>query len=98
MLGSFLRSAIFPAPKFCDTMAEIALRVCPSIQMSAERKVPTIPTAARDSVPNSAMLPTIAASVLDKTGSAIPAMIAGIASCWILPNEMLVVALLKLQN
>lgn len=62
-------------------MAEMALRVCPSIHISIERKEPTIPTAASASTLFSAMLPTTAASVLDSTGSAIPAMSAGTASC-----------------
>ena len=70
-----------PAPKFCEIIAEIALRVCAKIHIIVEIKDPTIPTAAKDSVPNSAMLPTTAASVEDNTGSAIPAIIAGNANC-----------------
>ena len=46
-----------------------------------ERKDPTIPTAASDSVQNSEIFPTTAASVEDNTGSAIPAIIAGNANC-----------------
>ena len=79
--GKSLSSSILPAPKFWDTIAEIALRLWARIQMSIERKDPTIPTAASDSVPYSGILPTTAASVLESTGSAMPDSIAGIASC-----------------
>jgi len=51
--------------------------------MSIERKEPTIPAAARDSNPSTGILPTIAVSVMDKRGSAIPAMVAGIAKAFI---------------
>jgi hypothetical protein len=61
-------------------MAEIALRVCPRIQISIDRKAPTIPTAPKDSSPLTGMLPTIAVSVMDRIGSAIPAMVAGMAN------------------
>lgn len=69
-------------------MADIADLVCARIQIIVDKKDPTIPTAASDSVPYSERLPTTAASVEDNTGSAIPAMIAGNANCWILLNEM----------
>jgi hypothetical protein len=69
-------------------MAEMALRVCPSIHISIERKEPTIPTAASASTLFSAMLPTTAASVLESTGSAIPAISAGTASCCMRLNEI----------
>jgi hypothetical protein len=48
-----------------------------------ERKDETIPTAASDSVALIEMWPTMAASVNDKMGSEIPAMIAGTASLFI---------------
>lgn len=57
----------------------MALRVCPRIHISIDKKEPTIPTAARDSRPYVCMFPTIAVSVIDKTGSAMPAMVAGMA-------------------
>ena len=79
--GKLYKSVIFPAPRFCDTIAEIALLLCAKIHMSIDRKEPTIPTAARDSVPYWGIFPTIAASVLERIGSAIPDNIAGMASC-----------------
>ena len=66
----------------------MALRVCPNIQISIDKNEPTIPTAARDSVLNASIFPTTAASVLDSIGSAIPAIIAGMASCWIRLKEI----------
>lgn len=77
--GSVLSSSSLPAPRYCEIMAEMALRVWPKIQISAERKEPTIPTAASASVPFTGMFPTIAASVIEITGSAIPAISAGMA-------------------
>ena len=53
-----------------------------------EIKAPTIPTAARDSVALISMFPTIAVSVIERIGSAIPAIRAGIASLFIFLNEM----------
>jgi hypothetical protein len=76
-------------------MAEIALLLWARIQISMERKDPTIPTAASASVPNSGIFPTTAASVLDNTGSAIPDKIAGIASCCILLKEISVLIAFK---
>ena len=61
-------------------MAEMALRVCPKIQINIDKKEPTIPAAAKDAIPSTGILPTMAVSVIDKIGSAIPAMVAGIAS------------------
>ena len=61
-------------------MDDIALRDCPSTHISMDKKVVTIPTAAKDSVALMGICPTIAASVSDSIGSEIPAMIAGIAS------------------
>jgi len=48
--------------------------------MSIERKDETIPTAANDSVAFTEIWPTIAASVKDKIGSEIPAIMAGTAN------------------
>lgn len=61
-------------------IADMALRVCPSIQISIDKKDPTIPAAAKDSSPSTGILPTMAVSVIDSSGSAIPAIVAGIAS------------------
>ena len=60
-------------------MAEIALRVWPITQMSMDKKEPTIPAAAKDSNPSTGMFPTIAVSVIESTGSAIPEIVAGMA-------------------
>lgn len=77
--GKLLISSILPAPKYCEIIAEIALLVCPKIHISIDKKAPTIPTAARDSRLSVLIFPTIAVSVIDKIGSAIPAIVAGIA-------------------
>ena len=69
-----------PAPRYWAMIAEMALRVCPRIHISMDRKEPTIPTAARDSRPSPGMFPTIAVSVMERSGSAIPAIVAGMAS------------------
>ena len=61
----------------------MAERDCPKTHISMERKEETIPTAARDSVALMVMCPTMAASVNDKMGSEIPAMMAGTASLFI---------------
>jgi hypothetical protein len=55
-----------------------------------DKKEPTIPAAAKDSRPSTGILPTIAVSVMDKTGSAIPAMVAGIANLLIVLKLMMV--------
>ena len=68
------------APKYCDTKDEMALRVWPSTQISIDKNVVTIPTAANDSVAFTSIFPTIAASVNDKIGSDTPEIKAGIAS------------------
>lgn len=60
-------------------MAEIAVLVWATIQMIADKKDPTIPAAANASTGFSSTLPIIAISVKEISGSAIPAMIAGIA-------------------
>ena len=59
---------------------EMALLIWPNTQTNNEINAPTIPTAARLSIPFLSILPTIAVSVMDKKGSAIPAISAGIAS------------------
>jgi hypothetical protein len=68
------------APRYCEIIAEIADRVCAKIQTIVVIKEPAIPTAARASVGFVFKLPTMAVSVIDKRGSAIPAIIAGIAN------------------
>jgi hypothetical protein len=60
-------------------MADMALRVWPRTQISIDKKEPTIPAAAKDSIPLTGILPTMAVSVMDNSGSAIPAMVAGMA-------------------
>ena len=42
-----------------------------------------MPAAAKDSSPSTGILPTIYVSVIDSRGSAIPAMVAGIANAFI---------------
>ena len=61
-------------------MDEMALRDCPNTQISMDKKAVTTPTAAKDSVAFTEICPTMAASVRDKIGSEIPAMMAGTAS------------------
>lgn len=78
--GRFLTSSNFPAPKYCDTIDEIALLVCPNTHISIDIKAPTIPTAAKDSVAFSDIFPTTAVSVIDSIGSAIPEIRAGMAN------------------
>ena len=77
--GRFFTSSNRPAPKYCEIIAEMELRVWPNTQMSMDKKDPTIPAAAKDSKPSTGMLPTTAVSVMFKTGSAMPEMVAGIA-------------------
>lgn len=69
-------------------IAEIADRVWARIQTMAEIKDPAIPTAAKASVGFTLILPTIAVSVIESSGSAMPEMIAGIASLLIWRNEI----------
>lgn len=80
--------SIFPAPKYCAIIAEIAERVWARIHTIAEIKEPAIPTAASASVGFILMFPTMAVSVIDNKGSAIPEIIAGIASLLIFLNEI----------
>ena len=58
----------------------MALLVWPSTQISIDKKVVTIPTAASDSVAFISIFPTIAASVRDNIGSETPEIKAGIAN------------------
>ena len=67
------------APKCWETIEEIAVFVCATIQIIAERNEPTIPAAASASIGCSFTLPITAISVSEISGSAIPAIIAGIA-------------------
>ena len=78
--GSDLIDLRLFAPKYWETSEEIALRVCPRTQISIDKNVVTIPTAASDSVAFISILPTIAASVSDNIGSDTPDIKAGIAS------------------
>lgn len=78
--GRFLTASKLSAPKYCETIADIALLVCPKIQISIDKNVPTIPTAAKDSTGLTLTFPTIAVSVIDKIGSDIPEISAGIAN------------------
>lgn len=82
--GSVFTSSNLPAPKYCEIIADMALRVWPKIQINMDRNEPTIPAAANDSSPSTGIFPTIAVSVMDNNGSAIPAMVAGIARLLIL--------------
>ena len=75
----FISSSRF-APKYCAVIAEIAERVCAKIQKMADKNDPAIPTAAKDSIGFKLTFPTIAVSVIESKGSAIPEIIAGIAS------------------
>lgn len=68
------------APRYWDTSEEIALLVWPSTQISIDKNVVTMPTAANDSVAFTSILPTMAASVKDNIGSETPEINAGIAS------------------
>ena len=78
--GKFFTASTFPAPKYWEIIEEIALLVCPSTQISMDKNVVTIPTAARDVVAFCSILPIIAASVKDKIGSATPDINAGMAN------------------
>ena len=78
--GRFLILFSWFAPTYCDTMDEIALRVWPSTHISIDKKVVTIPTAAKASVALKSTFPTMAASVNDRIGSEIPEISAGIAN------------------
>lgn len=78
--GKFLTASIFPAPRYWETIEEIALLVCPKTQISIDKNVETIPTAAKDVVAFESIFPMIAASVKDKIGSDTPEIKAGIAS------------------
>ena len=89
--GNFLISCNLSPPKYNAIIAEIAERVWAKIQIIAEIKEPAIPTAASASVGFMFKFPTIAVSVIDNKGSAIPEIIAGIANLLIDLNEMVLV-------
>ena len=86
--GRFFISWSLLAPKYCETIAEIADLDCPITHINIDKNDETIPIAAKDSVALILICPTIAASVIDSTGSEIPAIIAGIASLFIFLFEM----------
>lgn len=86
--GSVFISSNLSAPRYRDTKDEMALRVWPKIQMSMDKNVPTIPTAASDSVALWFTLPIIAVSVNDNTGSATPEINAGMANLLIFLKEI----------
>ena len=88
--GRFLTLSSWLAPKCCETIEEIALRVWPNTQINIEIKAPTIPTAANDSVAFKFILPTMAVSVIERIGSDTPEINAGIASLFICFRLMLV--------
>ena len=67
------------APSFWDTVVDIAVLVWANIHIIADKNEPTSPIAAKDSVGFSSTPPIITKSVNEIKGSAIPAMIAGIA-------------------
>ena len=96
--GKFFTASSLSAPRYCDTIEDIALRVCPNTQMSMDKKVVTIPTAAKEDVALDSILPIMAASVNDKTGSDIPAIRAGIASLLICFNVIVVLKILTHNN
>ena len=78
--GKFFTSSSLFAPKYCDIIEEMALLDWPSTHISIDKKAVTTPTAANDSVACLGIWPTMAASVSDRIGSEMPAIIAGIAS------------------
>ena len=78
--GKFLTSSSLLAPRYWEMMDEMALRDCPNTQISMDKKAVTTPTAAKDSVAFTEICPTMAASVSERIGSEIPAMMAGTAS------------------
>ena len=93
--GKDFTSFNLPAPKYCEIMAEMALLVCPKTHINMDRKAPTMPAAAKDSKPFSGIFPTIAVSVIDRMGSAIPAMVAGIAKLFM---DLKVMGVFKQQS
>lgn len=82
-IGKFSILSSLLAPTYWEIMEDIALRIWPKTQINIEINAPTIPTAAKLSVAFVSILPIIAVSVMDKRGSAIPAIKAGIASLFI---------------
>jgi len=78
--GSDLTSSILFSPRDWERSEEITLRVCPKTHINIEMKLPTIPTAPKEIVAFSDILPITIVSVIDKIGSAIPEINAGIAN------------------
>ncbi|GGI56182.1 hypothetical protein GCM10011444_04910 [Winogradskyella haliclonae] len=66
----------------------MALLVWPKTQISIDKNVETIPTAAKDSVAFKDILPIIAASVNESIGSETPEINAGMASLLICFKEI----------
>lgn len=87
--GKLCTSLSFCAPRYWAMIAEMAERVCANIQNKADKNDPAIPTAAKEATGWTSTLPTIAVSVIDNKGSAIPEIIAGIASLLICLNVTL---------
>ena len=96
--GRFFTSSNLLAPKYCETIDDIALLVCPKTQISMDIKAPTIPTAAKDSVAFVSIFPTMAVSVMDRIGSETPEIKAGIASLFIFLKEMVALTILIRNN
>ena len=78
--GRDFTSSILLLPRDWETREEITLRVCPKTHINIDMKLPTIPTAPKEIVAFSDILPTTIVSVIDKIGSAIPEINAGIAN------------------
>lgn len=88
--GRCFTSSNLPAPRYWEMIAEMELRVWPSTQMSMDKNEPTIPAAAKDSKPSTGILPTMAVSVMERMGSAMPEMVAGTAS-WLMLLKLICV-------
>ena len=78
--GKYLTSSNVFAPRYWEIIADSALLVWPNIQIIIDKKVVTIPTAAKASVALKSTFPTMAASVNDRIGSEIQEISAGIAN------------------
>ena len=78
--GKLLTSSNLCAPTYWEIIEEMALRTCPKTHTSIDINALTIPTAAKLSVALLSIFPIMAVSVIDRRGSAIPAMRAGIAN------------------
>ena len=89
--GRFFTSSSLLAPKYWEIIEEMAERDWPKTQINIDKKEETIPTAARDSVALFGMCPTMAASVNERIGSEIPAIMAGTANALICLFVMVVI-------